>query len=130
MSANSNTTHRKYQALEKKLLSEREDLARRIQNHLGEVYVEHEPDDEVAQATYSINRDMSAATIERERKTLAEIDTALRRIASGEYGICASCNEPISEARLRALPWARLCITCASRATASPANYLRLRTAS
>jgi RNA polymerase-binding protein DksA len=129
MPANSNTIH-KFKALEKKLLSEREELARRIQTHLAEVYVEHEPDDEVAQATYSINRDMSAATIERERKTLAEIDTALKRIASGEYGICASCEEPISEARLRALPWARLCITCASRTSASPANYLRLRTAS
>jgi RNA polymerase-binding protein DksA len=127
MPTNSNP---KYKAIEKALLSEREELAKRIQSHLGEVYVEHEPDDEAAQAAYSVNRDMSAATIERERQTLAEIEEALKKIANGDYGLCESCETPISDARLRALPWARLCITCASRSSAPMASYLRLRTAS
>ena len=120
----------KYKALEATLLAERQELAKRIQSHLGDVFVEREPDDEVAQATYSVARDMNAATLERERKTMAEIEDALKRIAKGDYGLCESCETTISDARLRALPWARLCISCASRVTISPANYLRLRTAS
>jgi DnaK suppressor protein len=126
----SNNTSPKYKALEKKLLSEQQELGQRIQSRLAEVSVEREPDDEVAQATYSVYRDMSAATLERERKTLEEIEGALKRMSKGEYGVCESCEGPISEARLRALPWARLCITCASGATGSPTSYLRLRTAS
>jgi DnaK suppressor protein len=120
----------KQNAVQKLLLAEREALGKRIQSRLGDVFVEHEPDDEVAQATYSVTRDMMAATIERERQTLAEVEGALERIAAGNYGLCESCETPISGARLRALPWARFCIACADGLTASPSNYLRLRTAS
>ena len=127
---NHSNSNSKYKAIEKKLLSEQQELGKRIQSHLADVFVEREPDDEVALATYGVNRDMSAATLERERATLAEIEAALERIAKGHYGLCESCETAISEARLRALPWARLCISCASTITASPANYLRLRTAS
>ena len=118
----------KLKAVKEKLLSERKELGERIQSHLGEVHIEHEPDDEVAQATYSVTRDMSVATIERERKTFAELEAALKRIDSGEYGVCESCEEPISSARLKALPWARLCISCAS--SISPSTTLELRQAS
>ena len=40
---------------------------------------------------------------------------ALERLASGTYGRCEECEGPISEARLEAMPAARLCITCASK---------------
>ena len=126
----SNNSSRKDRALEKQLLSEQQELGKRIENRLADVSVEREPDDEAAQATYSVTRDMSAATLERERKTLAEIEAALKRFANGHYGICESCEASISDARLRALPWARLCISCASRGPAATPNYLRLRTAS
>jgi RNA polymerase-binding protein DksA len=120
----------KFKTIEKKLLSDRQELGERLRGRLGEVFIDREPDDEAAQATYNISRDMMAATIERERKTLSEIEAALKRISEGDYGVCESCEEPISEARLRALPWARLCISCASGATTSRTDYLRLRTAS
>jgi RNA polymerase-binding protein DksA len=125
-----NNSNRKYRALEHQLLSEQQELGKRIESRLADVSIEREPDDEAAQATYSVTRDMSAATLERERRTLSEVEAALKRLANGRYGICESCEATISDARLRALPWARLCISCASRSTAAPANYLRLRTAS
>jgi DnaK suppressor protein len=125
-----NNSNRKYRALEKQLLSERQELGKRIETRLADVSVEREPDDEAAQATYSVTRDISAATLERERRTLTEIEAALRRIANSHYGICESCETTIADARLRALPWARLCISCATRSMPGPANYLRLRTAS
>ena len=48
-------------------------------------------------------------------ETLAEIDDALVKIDAGKYGVCESCSQPIGEARLEAMPAARLCITCATQ---------------
>lgn len=47
---------------------------------------------------------------------LQQVNDALARLDAGEYGTCAECEEPISEARLRALPYATLCIQCAEEA--------------
>jgi DnaK suppressor protein len=47
-----------------------------------------------------------------DAKILRAIDEALLRIEKGTYGICGDCGEPIAEARLNAIPWARVCITC------------------
>lgn len=41
------------------------------------------------------------------------IRNALKRIDEGVYGECVACGEPIGEKRLRALPYATLCINCA-----------------
>ena len=45
-------------------------------------------------------------------KLLWAIDDALARIRHGEFGICAECGEPISKARLKAVPWSRWCRDC------------------
>jgi RNA polymerase-binding transcription factor DksA len=47
-------------------------------------------------------------------ETLREVEHALAKFDSGEYGLCESCGQPIAEARLEAKPAARLCISCAS----------------
>jgi RNA polymerase-binding transcription factor len=47
-------------------------------------------------------------------ETLREVEHALDKLDSGEYGLCESCGQPISEARLEAKPAARFCISCAS----------------
>ena len=48
----------------------------------------------------------------REKKHLEKIDLALRKIAKGEFGICAECEESISLGRLKARPETTLCIQC------------------
>jgi DnaK suppressor protein len=48
-------------------------------------------------------------------ETLQDINAALSKIDAGTYGRCESCGGEISEARLEAMPMARLCITCASK---------------
>lgn len=50
---------------------------------------------------------------DREKREIEEIDAALRRIADGTYGVCEGCEQPIPEARLRALPATRFCVDCA-----------------
>ena len=48
-------------------------------------------------------------------QALRQVNVALERIQSGDYGICASCEEPISDKRLKAIPWAKYCVTCQDR---------------
>ena len=52
--------------------------------------------------------------MDSERKILAEIDDALRRIEGGTYGICEGGGEQIPRQRLDAIPWARYCVSCAT----------------
>jgi DnaK suppressor protein len=40
------------------------------------------------------------------------VEEALDRLDSGDYGICLACEEPIAPKRLRALSWARYCVSC------------------
>ncbi|WP_299673873.1 TraR/DksA C4-type zinc finger protein [uncultured Roseobacter sp.] len=49
-----------------------------------------------------------------ELNELRRIDAALARVASGSYGVCLTCGEDISEARLAVLPDTPLCKTCAA----------------
>jgi RNA polymerase-binding transcription factor DksA len=49
------------------------------------------------------------------RETLTDIDAALAKFENGTYGLCEACGNPIADARLEAMPAARLCITCASK---------------
>lgn len=47
-----------------------------------------------------------------DAKILQAIEEALKRIDKGTYGVCRDCGEPIAPARLNAIPWTRVCITC------------------
>jgi len=47
-----------------------------------------------------------------DAKILQAIEEALVLIEKGTYGVCRDCGEPIAEARLNAIPWTRVCITC------------------
>jgi DnaK suppressor protein len=47
-----------------------------------------------------------------DAKILQAIEEALLRVDKGAYGACRDCGEPIAEARLKAIPWTRVCITC------------------
>src|SRR4030081_1072566 len=47
-----------------------------------------------------------------DAKILQAIEEALTRLDKGTYGVCRDCGEPIAPARLNAIPWTRVCITC------------------
>ncbi len=53
--------------------------------------------------------------IEKIYSHLHHIDAAISRTKNGTYGICPSCGEPISEARLKAIPTALLCRNCVEK---------------
>ncbi len=47
-----------------------------------------------------------------DAKILQAIEEALYRLEKGTYGICRDCGDPIAPARLEAIPWTRVCISC------------------
>jgi RNA polymerase-binding protein DksA len=47
-----------------------------------------------------------------DAKILQAIEEALWRMEQSTYGVCRDCGEPIASARLNAIPWTRVCITC------------------
>jgi DnaK suppressor protein len=53
-----------------------------------------------------------------DAKILQAIEEALWRIEKGTYGICRDCEEPIAPARLNAIPWTRVCISCKEKQSA------------
>jgi DnaK suppressor protein len=64
--------------------------------------------------TDSFEQEFTLELMDSERKLIAEIDDALKRVENGTYGICEVGGEPIPKQRLNAIPWARCCINCAS----------------
>ncbi len=50
-------------------------------------------------------------------RTLRDIDAALDRLATGDYGVCANCGEAINPRRLAAIPWAAYCVPCQEEAS-------------
>lgn len=68
--------------------------------------------DPTDRASLESDRNFELRIRDRERKLIVKIREAIERIDSGEFGICESCEEEISESRLRARPVTTLCIEC------------------
>lgn len=61
-------------------------------------------------------REANAAMIDHNEVEIQGIQAALGRMASGTYGLCVSCGDPIGFERLRAWPLANRCVECQSKA--------------
>ncbi len=70
--------------------------------------------DSEERATDLENQDALEGIKNSEIKEVLQIQGALRRIAEGSYGICAQCGAEIDPKRLKALPIATRCISCAA----------------
>src|SRR4029078_9735405 len=58
------------------------------------------------------DREINFILSDREREKLQSIEEALERIEDGSYGICESCKSESAPARLEAMPFSRLCVSC------------------
>ena len=82
--------------------------------------LEHEPgdvqfDEEGGEGgTANVDREIDLQLSAQARAAVEEIDAALAKLDAGTYGLCENCRNPIPEARLEALPQARLCVRCKS----------------
>ncbi len=66
-------------------------------------------------ATDDIDKKMLETLGVQEQRRLNLIEAALYQIESGRYGKCMSCGNKIPEERLRAIPYALMCLDCKSR---------------
>jgi RNA polymerase-binding protein DksA len=74
-------------------------------------------DDEMADAgTATFEREKDLSIEQNVRDLLQKIDRALKRMEERTYGICERCGKPIEKARIKALPYAELCIKDAQAA--------------
>lgn len=73
-----------------------------------------ESGDEADVAADVIDRTLLTALGTQDAKRLQQIDNALERIYQGKYGRCIKCGKDIPTERLEALPYALMCVQCAS----------------
>jgi DnaK suppressor protein len=64
--------------------------------------------------TVTVDRERDLALSAQALAAVEEIDAALAKIDDGTYGVCERCQQPIPKPRLKALPYARLCVACKS----------------
>lgn len=104
-------------AIEQRLLLRRRELSQREQavsadlRHQGDPLVADFADQAIQRSNDEVLREIGDAAVDE----LRQIDVALRRLAAGQYFICASCGDEIEPARLTALPATSLCAACAQR---------------
>jgi DnaK suppressor protein len=105
-------------ALRKMLLEHRQEVMKEIDGLIG-----HRMSDEIQrrvdsapdvgdQALLDTERVRDISIMELRNKMRQQIDEALAKLEEGTYGRCADCGAEITEKRLRAVPFARRCVTC------------------
>jgi RNA polymerase-binding transcription factor len=109
-------TESRYQELKAMLEERRLELVRELHAKIRDVRAEntheHNVLDEGEISDADIQEEIGFALIQMKSETLDRINTALRRIGEGTYGICFECGDEIAEPRLRALPFAVRCKDC------------------
>ena len=98
----------------KKLQVRREELTKTIARtqEEGRTADDDQTVDLADKAANSYTKEFLFGITNGDRKILAMIDAALKRIANDEYGVCANCQEELQQKRLEAVPWAKNCISC------------------
>jgi DnaK suppressor protein len=115
----------------KRMLEERQrELSSEVQGRIRGVRADgaekpHEVMDQGETSEVDIQEDIELALIQMKAETLNKINEALARLETGRYGFCFECGEDISEARLRALPFAVRCKDC-EEARENAANRERM----
>lgn len=62
--------------------------------------------------TDNYERDIMIELIQNGEEGVRNIDTALEKIEEGAFGVCELCAKKINKDRLKAVPYAKLCIDC------------------
>jgi DnaK suppressor protein len=115
------TPEDRHAALKEILLAKREALIKEIKQQLGQSVTDEQSRrleaamDSGDQALVDLDREMGISLQEMRNRERQLIDDALDSLDEGTYGVCAECGGEISEKRLQALPFARLCVACKSK---------------
>jgi DnaK suppressor protein len=94
------------------LLKKRSELIASTRSQPEALAMSVQSPDQVEVAVRTLEQDVTAVTANLRSQLLKEVNSALARCAGGTYGVCEGCGEGISTGRLKAIPWARCCVTC------------------
>jgi DnaK suppressor protein len=120
----------RYEELKRMLEERKRELTDEVQGRIRGVRADgaekpHEVMDQGETSEVDIQEDIELALIQMKAETLNKINEALARLETGRYGFCFECGDEISEARLRALPFAVRCKDC-EEARENAANRERM----
>jgi len=112
------SSSQRMEVLRKMLLERRQEVMKEIDGLIG-----HRMSDEIQrrvdsapdvgdQALLDTERVRDISIMELRNKMRQQIDEALVKLEEGTYGRCTDCGAEITEKRLRAVPFARRCVTC------------------
>jgi DnaK suppressor protein len=119
MATKSPLSKKEIEELKEKLLAERRDLQAQYDeleelsfgSNQSDLSGEMGFDEEYADAgTATFERERDLSLVNNLRDLMERIDKALAKIDEGTYGLCDRCGKPIEKLRLKALPYANLCI--------------------
>ncbi len=100
----------------RKLLEWRDDILKETHETILHLQEDNTPEPDIAdRASTETERSIELRARDRQRKLVAKIDSALRRIEEGSYGYCDETGEPITLRRLEARPIATLSIEAQER---------------
>jgi DnaK suppressor protein len=103
------------------LLDKRDALTQAMRQQLGQSLTDEQQRrleaamDSGDQALVDLEREMGISLQEMRNRERQLVEEAIISLKEGSYGECAECGEEISEKRLEALPFARLCVACQSK---------------
>ncbi len=112
-------TKKELDDLKARLVAERKDLEAQYNEleestfatNQSELTGEKGFDEEYADAgTATFERERDLSLVNNLRDLMERIDKALAKMADGTYGLCDRCGRPIEKLRLKALPYANLCL--------------------
>ena len=109
--------------LHKTLVGRRTELRKRLGMELEDLHAKQSNSDSVDAAFDSSGEEIASQLAELESRELAQIERAIKRLKGGTYGLCEGCGIRIPVARLNALPYSTLCISC-QRETEHNAGWL------
>jgi len=114
MTEHKQVAHQERYAILKSMLEDRRrDIQDRLRSRRETLPAQvAEVKDAEEQSVQDFVQDVELALMEMKSETLAQIDEAIRRLEAGVYGACANCGREIAAARLKALPFATLCLEC------------------
>lgn len=101
-------TPSKIKEIRAELVAMRDDILKTVRKQQVEEGVDN--GDSVDQASQSIEKELLFELSDNERGTLDMIESAIRKIDNGTYGLCEATQRPISRARLEAIPYCRYSI--------------------
>lgn len=97
------------------LLAKRADLEKIVKAKKENDLTDVEIGDEIDSASATSEKELMFEQTDNEKVMLDGIESALRRMETGKFGVCENCGADIKEGRLKAIPWVRYCITCQNK---------------